>query len=185
MNRTIAIIGVDGTGKSTLINNLLNKLGNKIVTKYMGSVRFEDKRIAELETKGSLSYIEAIKLHLLTYKCFWERYRTAIRKDNIVLFDRYVHERYINAKGKYKILNTILYRLLFPKPSHVIYIYCSVETSLSRKNDILDPVAFKNMKTRFDKFFLNKKNYCINSDTHNIEEITEIVCNYIYNLYEL
>ena len=174
MKKTIAIIGVDGTGKSTLINQLQERLGDMAVTKYMGSVRFEDPRISEYEKKESLSIVDIIKIQLLIYKCFWNRYRSAVMTNKLVLFDRYVNERYINAKGKYKILNTLLYKCFFPKPSHIFYLYCTAETSLKRKDDIPDKSVFIAMKKRFDDYYLNKKNcFCLNSDVYSAEELTE------------
>lgn len=184
MKKTIAIIGVDGSGKSTLINQLQERLGEKAVTKYMGSVRFEDKRIEEYAKKKSLSIIGVIRMQLLTYKCFWDRYKSAVKSNKIVLFDRYVNERYINASGKYKVMNTILYKYLFPKPSYIFYLYCSAETSLKRKDDIPDKSVFIAMKNRFDDYYLDTKNcFCLNSDTHRAEELTDLAYNHILKLY--
>lgn len=185
MNKTIAIIGVDGSGKSTLIEQLQNRFGEKAVTKYMGSVRFEDNRISVLLKKNPRTFFDSFKILILTYKCFWDRYQNALKSKKIVLFDRYVNERYINSSGRNKILAAILYKYLFPKPSHFIYLYCSVETSMKRKDDIPDKDAFIAMKKRFDNFYLNNKDcFCINSDSYNSEELADLAYNNIINHFD-
>lgn len=184
MKKTIAIIGVDGTGKSTLICQLQKRLGAKAIIKYMGSVRFEDKRISKIKEKKALSYLDIIKIQLLTYRCFWNRYKDAVNDNKLVLFDRYVDERFINSIGIYKVIATILYKYLFPRPTHIIYLYCSAETSFKRKNDIPDKSVFIAMKNRFDHYYQNKKDcFVLNSDLYNEEELTDLSYNHILNLY--
>lgn len=180
MKQTFAIIGVDGSGKSTLISQLGQRFGEKAMTQYMGSVRFEDERIEIIKNKQSLSVYDSIRLYFLIYKCFWDRYKTATKSNKLVLFDRYVDERYINAKGKYRFLNVILYKYFFPKPSHIIYLHCSAETSFNRKSDIPDKSAFIAMKERFDEFYMKgKSNLCLSSDDSTPGELSEIAYNYI------
>ena len=72
-----------------------------------------------------------------------------------VIYDRYVHETYINAPGIYHWMFKRLYFNLFPQPTEIIYLYCPFEESLKRKDDIDDPIKFKEMKCRFDRIFLS------------------------------
>lgn len=180
MKKTVALIGVDGTGKSTIINRLKELFGDEAITMYMGSVRFEDPKIEELAKKPCLSFIESVKYLFLVNKCFWGRYRGAVKTNKIVLFDRYVHERYLNATGKRKLINLVLYKYLFPRTSCIIYLYCSAETSLKRKDDIPDAEVFHAMKKRFDSCFLNSNDcLCLDTDTKSVDEITNESYNYI------
>lgn len=180
MKKTVALIGVDGTGKSTIINRLKELFGDEAITMYMGSVRFEDPKIEELAKKPCLSFFESVKYLFLVNKCFWGRYRGAVKTNKIVLFDRYVHERYLNATGKRKLINLVLYKYLFPRTSCIIYLYCSAETSLKRKDDIPDAEVFHAMKKRFDSCFLNSNDcLCLDTDTKSVDEITNESYNYI------
>ena len=185
MKKTVALIGVDGTGKSTLLKNLQNRYGDKAVTMYMGCVRFEDKRIEELLSRKHLTRLDYLKIIYLKYKCFWYRYRKATKTGKLVLFDRYIHEIILNCGGwKQKFLFTLLYRYLFPQPEFVIYLYCSVNTSFQRKDDIVDKAKFASMKKKFDNYFLeNTKCYCLDSDKYNIEQLTEYAYNYLKDIY--
>lgn len=180
MKRTIALIGVDGTGKSTIINRLKELFGDDAITMYMGSVRFEDPNIEELVKKPRLNIIESVKYIFLVYKCFCGRYWRAVKTNKIVLFDRYVHERYLNATGKRKLINLVLYKYLFPRTSGIVYLYCSAETSLKRKDDIPNAEVFRALKKRFDNYFLNHKDcLCLDTDTKSVDEITNESYNYI------
>ena len=176
--KTIAILGVDGSGKSTAINNLSKKYGERCTITYMGYTRFEDTSIEELKGKRFVGPLYIYRI----YRCFWRRYLNATRTDKVALFDRYVHEIFINASGKYKYINILLYKYLFPKPKKMVYLYCSVEESLKRKKDIINADAFRNMKKRFDLFFLKRKGVlCLDTELLSEKEITERISQFIDN----
>lgn len=178
--KTIAIIGVDGSGKSTVIENLRLLLKDKCVVQYMGSRSYEDPKLEELLSQKKLTKLEQLYTIYLRYRCFRKRYNSAAATRKIVLFDRSVDEIYINSFGIFKIFYTILYKYLFPSPSCRIYLHCSVEESLHRKNDIPDPDVFRAMKARFDKSFLNNPNcLCLNSEEYDSQKLTKIAFNYI------
>lgn len=178
MNKTLAIIGVDGTGKSSVIQALGNEFGEKCIITYMGYRSFEDNRIERLQNKPASSIItktiKFVYVVFLIYRCYLKRYRTSVNKGKFVIFDRYVHEIYINAQGIMKIVFTLLYKYLYPKPSNVVYLYCPVEESLRRKDDITDKVTFRKMKERFDKTFLNNKEcLCLDSSVYSTKELAQ------------
>ena len=180
--KTIAILGVDGSGKSTAINNVSKIYGERCTVTYMGNTRFEDNNIEKLKGKRFRGPI----IILLIYRCFWNRYRRANKSGRLALFDRYVHEIFINASGKYKIIYTLLYKYLFPMPNRIVYLYCSPEISLNRKSDIADADVFKAMKKRFDDYFKNRKGVlCLDTGLLNEDEITDRINNYINNNFEL
>lgn len=178
--KTIAIIGVDGTGKSTVIDNVSLRLGDNCIVKYMGSRSYEDVELEQLLTKKRMSKIELLRSIWLQYRCFWTRYNDAVRSGKIALFDRYIHEIYLNSNGVFKVIYTILYKYLYPRPSSIIYLHCSANESLRRKDDIPNPDVFRAMKSRFDNYFLgNKSCFCLNSEEHSPQELADLVYNYI------
>ena len=182
--KTIAILGVDGAGKSTVIENLKQLLKDKCFVQYMGSRSYEDPKLVELLGKTSMTKVEVLYSIWLRYRCFWKRYNKAVATGKIVLFDRSVDEIYINSSGLFKILYTVLYKYMFPTYSSVIYLHCSAEESLRRKNDIPNAEVFRAMKGRFDKYFLNNpKCLCLSSEEHSPQELTELAYNYIMERY--
>lgn len=184
-HKTIAILGIDGSGKSTVIENVSMRLKDKCVVKYMGSRSYEDKVLELLLNKPKHSPIEMIRLIYLRYRCFWKRYNDAVSTGKIVLFDRYIHEIFLNSIGKMRFIDTILYKYLFPTPSSLIYLYCSAEESLRRKDDIPDADVFREMKKRFDNYFLNDNDcLCLSSEEHNPQELADIVYKYIIERYD-
>jgi len=182
--KTIAIIGVDGAGKSTVIQNLKQLLKDECVVQYMGSRSYEDAKLVKLLCQTSMTKVEFLYSIWLRYRCFWKRYKQAVASGKIVLFDRSVDEIYINSSGVFKLMYTVLYKYMFPSPSSLIYLHCSAEASLRRKDDIPDPDVFRAKKARFDRCFLNNpKCLCLNSEEHNPQELTKLVYNYIVEHY--
>lgn len=178
--KTIAILGVDGTGKSTAVANLKKIYGDSCVITYMGYKDFEDPRIKELEGKRFSTPSIVFRI----YRCFWKRYLDAVKSQKIAIFDRYVHEIFINADGRLKWVNTILYEFLFPMPRIIVYLHCSTAESLKRKSDIPDAEEFAKMKERFDNYFINKENVlCLDTGLLSIEEITTRITDLINNSF--
>ena len=179
---TIAIIGVDGTGKSTSINAINEYYGDAVATQYMGFRLFQTK-IAK-SWYGRKKRIPIIGFFvdciILPYE-MWYRYIHALSEGNdIVLFDRYPWEIYDNSCGIARIINYCLFKLLFKKPDGIIYLYCSVDTSLSRKDDIVDEKAFRRMKAAFDKQY---KEYsgtlALNTDDMGVEDVRNRTISYV------
>lgn len=178
-NKTIAILGVDGSGKSTAVENVSKYYGEQCTVTYMGYTRFEDPKISQLEGRRFATPFIEFRI----YRCFWRRYFKGKKAKQIAIFDRYVHEIFINAgKGKYDRLRILLYKYLFPMPSLLVYLHCPAEVSLRRKSDIPDPDVFMAMKKRFDNYFLGQKNVlCLDSGVLTPEEIADKICEYIDN----
>lgn len=175
---TLAIIGVDGTGKSSVIKALGAEYGDKCIITYMGYRSFEDSRIERLQSTSASSIIAKVIKYVyvvfLIYRCYLKRYNSSVGTGKFVIFDRYVHEIYINAHGVMKMVYTLLYKYLYPNPSKIVYLYCPVEESLKRKDDIKDPDVFRKMKERFDRTFLNDKRYlCLDSSVYSTSELAK------------
>jgi thymidylate kinase len=178
--RTIAILGVDGSGKSTAVELVGNHYGKDCVVTYMGFRRYEDPRIEQLQKKTDRNILDSLRILLLIYKCFWYRYNKALKAKKLILFDRYTHEGFINASGRFKGLRVLLFKYLFPKPSKIVYLYCSVEESLRRKDDIDNKELFITVKKRFDDYFLNRKGVLsLDTGFFSREEIANSIIQYI------
>lgn len=185
---TIAIIGVDGTGKSTSIDAIKNYYGNAVASQYMGFRLFQTKLAKSWYGQNKripiLSFF--IDCIMLPYE-MWYRYKHALSEGKeIVLFDRYPWEIYDNSRGIARVINYLLFKVLFTKPDGIIYLYCRAETSLSRKTDIEDEKAFKLMKENFDKQY---KEYpgalVLNTDNEGVEEVRNRTIAYVSVLNNL
>ena len=175
--KSIALLGVDGSGKSTTVKALQNLLGTKCCVQYMG--------FREMETSWGKEYYASgkrFKFKLLPfigiYLEMWYRYlKNRFNNYKIIFYDRFPWEAYDNGFGKYKVLYFVLFKLLFPRPKKVYYLYCSVQTSLARKDDILNETLFINMKERFDKKYKDKKSICsFDTDKLTTGEILDKIC---------
>lgn len=167
--RNIAIIGVDGSGKSSIINELNSIFSDNSVIVYMGQKDYETKLLKKLVNKEKCNIIhKIIKRILMIYEQFKRYYKYRFTK-KIVFFDRYVDDSFINSRKSEKIFNNLLYKVVFPKPKLKIYMYCNTEISFRRKTDIIDKDAFKNMKKRYDDYYLNN-NKVISICTDNTKE---------------
>ena len=67
--------------------------------------------------------------------------------------------------------------LISPK---IVYLYCSVEESLRRKDDIDNKELFITVKKRFDDYFLNRKGVLsLDTGFFSREEIANSIIQYI------
>lgn len=179
MGKTIAILGVDGTGKSSVIQEIQKRLGKKCCVKYMGYRSFDDPRIEKINNSAH-GFVSGIKLKYLIYKEYLRRYKGAKEENKLVIFDRYVHEIYINSNGIGGIINKVLYKYLYPKPDLIVYLHCPAEVSLSRKDDIPNEQVFRAMKSRFDATFMNNKHcLCLSSEDYTSPQLADKIIEYI------
>jgi thymidylate kinase len=63
----------------------------------------------------------------------------------------------LKYKGVKRTITKLFLKTLFPKPKYVFYLYCPVEISLSRKNDIESIVEFRDTKKEYDLNFMHSK----------------------------
>lgn len=175
-NRSICILGVDGSGKSTTTLELNKILGNKSIIQYMGFKEYELHFVKKHFLKNKSSNFYNLKSIVYMYFEMWKRYFKNRFSNNLIIYDRFPWEAVINNKGIAKFLYFIEFKILFPRPKKLYYLHCLLETSLSRKDDIPDKNKFLIMKNNFDKAYLNKKKIkAFSTDEKTTEEIVQCI----------
>ncbi len=176
-NKGVAILGVDGSGKSTAIARLHDALKDRSVVQYMGFREMETKYGKEWYENPSGAF-RRLKLFAGIYFEMRIRYGKNTRKPHgLVIYDRYPWEAYENAAGKAKAVYYVLFRVLFPSPAAVYYIHCDAETSFARKDDITDRESFRVKKRNADRKYLNRKGVVsFDSDQQPVDEIVQGIC---------
>jgi len=167
----VAFMGVDGSGKSTLIKKLIKKFKNKY--KYIKYIHLRpylfliDKSIVNSDphkkkklTSKFISLL-TILLWLIVYKFF---FLFIFRKKNqLVIFDRYAHDLLIdkvryqfNLSKKYTefILN------LFPEPHLWIFLKAPIGIIVNRKKELSQSELKRQIK-KYINFSKSKKNSII------------------------
>lgn len=183
----IAIIGLDGTGKSTVVKALGNYYQEKSVTQYFGFRDYET-RLALRRFNGNyykIPILSPIKTAIVLYLEMLSRYhRVMSAKAKLKIFDRYVWESYDNEERiDARIIYKLLFKFFFPDVDATIYLYCPAEISLSRKDDIEDVNAFLKMKQCIDNIYLKKdKVITIDTNSHPPQEVTGLIVSYIFKI---
>ena len=132
MGKIIAVVGIDGSGKSTLIDKVgfksfhfyelvRNSSKKRVVTnKKYYKLRFFVGTILKIYLPNLLKYVK--------YKFFSE---------SLVVFDRYSYDYLISLRKEKSIYNTILYHMFyfFPSPDLVIFLKVSPEVAFERKKE--------------------------------------------------
>jgi len=151
--RIIAILGIDGVGKSTIVDILSKSLSCKKV--YLGDKSIKYRKIYKLKSIKIISifvqYFEKlfriVHLKLLTLRGV------------TVITDRYYFETENNSlKSKVK---SLMYNKLFIKPDVVVVLYAEPKTILKRKNEVTAKEIYefnKNISTLPFKNILKIKN---------------------------
>ena len=194
--KSICIVGVDGAGKSSVIEKIKMRLGEERVSvQYMGS--------REWETAFAKKYHEIIFssrakhpiLVILSY--IYEMYHRVEKHkgtNKLVVFDRYVDEQVLIRKKQrgginkkvIVVLYTVFLQWLFHKPDAYFYLTCPVEVSVRRKDDISSEKeiqSLRNNKTMLDNYYMKKENVTvIDTSIYNQEETLNIILRGITNL---
>lgn len=160
----VAFIGVDGAGKSTVVNSLLDYYKDDASIQYFGFRNYvtdiAKKRFDCKGNKKNIPFISSFVSIIIQYYDMVVRYKQVMRTTSkLKIFDRYVWEAYENADTiMTRLLYQILYKLLFPGVDGVVYLYCPEEISLQRKDDIDNKQQFIAKKRHIDSIYLKKNN---------------------------
>ncbi len=132
--KIIALVGVDGVGKSTIINEIKNIIPGTISI-YMGSAHYRFQKFYDILPKN---FITNFILFFMVYLENWIRYIQSIWLKSIgytVIFDRFPTYQFARAKGFRKILYSTFYNYFFPSPYQIFYLYNESEILMKRKKE--------------------------------------------------
>ena len=188
-------MGVDGSGKSTLINKLIKSLSKKYKKiKYLHLRPYLfllDKRtvISNPHINKSLhsKTISLIKIlvWLFIYKFFFLLNRN--KKNQLIIFDRYAHDLLID-KIRYRInlSNKLIKYLLnfFPEPHLWIILKAPINIIEKRKKELSAKELRKQMKKYISFSNLKKNTFLIDTNKNYLSNITLIKKKYlIFNFF--
>ncbi len=149
-NQAIAILGPDGSGKSTLTDALVELKWPSIRRQYMGPARMDEVRpplkkililLDEVRSKRKktsiIGVLSRIGWQITCYLDFTERVYRHIwfwGSGGIVLFDRYACDMYFRKPTK---VNEMIFLKFFPKPKFVFLCVGDAELIYKRKPEEL------------------------------------------------
>lgn len=166
--RSICVVGVDGTGKSTLVRKLSEWLGSeKSTVQYMGAKNWEtDLAKYFYRDKEHVSFFVLVGRYGSLIYDFYKRIYKHKKQNKIIIFDRYINEQVLyldrNKKSWKQYILKYVYRFVFcfmHKPSITIYLTCDFSISFARKDDINiddDKNLFLKSKNVLDNYYLSK-----------------------------
>jgi len=181
-NIIVSLMGVDGSGKTTLSRKLNKIFKNSKYLHLKPYILFPDRRTViknPHSRKKSFFLISLFRLlsWLISYKIFFNQ---NINK-KIYIFDRYVHDILVDPiRYKHSLsLNLTKFILnFFPKPDLWIFLNPSLKTIESRKQELSNSELRRQIRD-YKLFFRNQKNVLkLNTNIKKkrlVEKITKIV----------
>lgn len=182
----IAVVGMDGTGKSSVINALWEHIGKENCrVQYMGFKNWETALAvaAYEENANNCSRKWSLARRISPIHEMYHRVYKRADERNIVIYDRYVDEQVlfhgIDGGPKSRILSSFykLFFILLPSPDFTVYLTCDAKVSLARKNDISDIYDFEKKKAALDDYYVSRKhaNLIINTGEKPIDEVIDLI----------
>jgi len=148
--RYIAITGMDGSGKSTIVELLHQLMGHNSQVIYMGKKEWQTSIAAYAFKEKRFPSILNL---LILYGEFWYRWLQSFKSTKVIIFDRYPSEMYLSQIGIRRKVYALLFNRFFPSPSQTFYLYCSPSDAYARKSDIVDKALYIRMKEMFDEHY--------------------------------
>ena len=156
----IAIMGVDGSGKTTIAKHLNKRLKKSKYLHLKPYILFKDRRRVvqnpHLEKKSSfgVSFLRLLSW-LISYKVFFR----SNKNFKACIFDRYAHDILIDPiRYKHNLSKGLTKFILnyFPKPDLWVFLNPNLKTIKSRKHELPDKVL-KHQVFNYSKFFKTQK----------------------------
>lgn len=181
---SICIVGVDGTGKSTIVKMITEMFRNETsVVQYMGQKNWETG-IAKAFAEHPRKILRVIRPIAIIVEYYHRVYKHE-GSHKIVIFDRYVDEAMIVLKDetdwKRKMIAYVYKFFLgnrFYRPTVTFYLTCDIDVSLQRKDDINSEEQVKaliGVKKKLDEYYMNQANVVINTGLNSIGETRKII----------
>ena len=174
----IAFMGVDGSGKSTIIKNLkslLDKKYDNIIINHLKPNLFGSNRLIQSNhphskpLRSSLFSLLKIIHWLIIYKIFF--FMLSKEKTNLILFDRYANDLLIDKKRyRYNLSPRITEKILnyFPQPDMWVVLDAELNILRQRKKE----VSIKELKRQayeYMNFYKSKKNALLLDTTKSLD----------------
>ena len=174
----VSIMGVDGSGKTTITKNLNIKLKKSKYLHLKPYILFKDRRrvVRDPHLQKKSSFIVSF-IRIISWLISYQFFLTVNNKYKIYLFDRYAHDILIDPlryKHNLSINLTKFILNFFPKPDLWIFLNPSLKTIKSRKSELPDKELNHQIK-RYLKFFKNQKNVLILNSTKKDILIAQII----------
>ncbi|MBA1338027.1 MAG: Thymidylate kinase [Pelagibacterales bacterium] len=160
-NIIISVMGVDGSGKTTLAKKLHKKFKNSKYLHLKPYILYQDRRTIIKNPhfqKKSSSFLSLLRLlsWLISYKVFFNQNK----KKQFYFFDRYAHDVLIDSLRYRHNLSKSLTKFIlnfFPNPDLWIFLNPPLKIIKSRKLELSDN-EFKRQIEDYKKFFIKQKN---------------------------
>ena len=191
--RVISFMGVDGSGKSTLIKQIKKKFKNKIKIKYLHLrpyIFLTDKRTVikephiQKKKASKLFSFSKLLIWLVIYRLFF--FYNLKKKNQIIIFDRYVHDILIDpVRYRFNLSTNTIKKLIkfFPNPNLWIILKVKPSVAYNRKKEI-SLKETKRQCIKYLKFAKIKKNSIVINTNKNIKQSTTMIIKEIKNIYE-
>ena len=186
--QVIAFMGVDGSGKSTIISNLKNLLDEKydnIIINHLKPNLFGINRPIQSNNphsqplRSSLFSLLKIIYWLIIYKIFF--FALSKKKTNLILFDRYANDLLIDKKRyRYNLSPKITEKILnyFPQPDLWVVLNAELNILQQRKKE-LSIEELKRQAYEYMNFYKSKKNALLLDTTKSLDLNLKTIINEI------
>jgi len=174
----VSLMGVDGSGKTTLANKLHKMFSGSKYLHLKPYILFQDRRTVIKDPhheKKSIFILSLVRFMswLISYKVFF----FLNKRKKIYIFDRYAHDVIIDPQRYKHSLSTGLTKFIlnfFPKPDLWIFLNPTLKTIDSRKRELSIKEIKRQIKD-YRKFFRNQKNVLkLNQNTKEKKLIKQI-----------